>query len=107
MTAHFVYVTAGSVEEADGIARALVGERLAACANLFPGMRSVYRWKGEVTADDEVAMILKTRADLVDRLVARVNELHGYDCPCVVAWPIAAGNPAFLDWIAEETAELA
>ena len=101
--AYFVYVTVGGEDEARAIARALVGERLAAGANLVPGLRSIYRWRGEVREAVEVALVLKTRAALVDRVIARVKALHGYECPCVVAWPIAAGNPAYLDWIAAET----
>lgn len=104
--ASLVYVTAGSGEEARRIAATLVGERLAACANVLPPIRSVYRWHGEVRDDEEVALLLKTRAALVPRVSARVRELHSYDCPCVVAWPIADGDPAFLQWIHDETEAL-
>ncbi|MEW5729640.1 MAG: divalent-cation tolerance protein CutA [Pseudomonadota bacterium] len=99
-----IYVTAPNRDEALALGRALVEERLAACANLLGPITSVYWWEGLVNQDDEVALILKTRADLVDRLVERARELHSYSCPCVVAVPIAAGNPAFLDWIGAETA---
>jgi len=104
MNAYSVYMTAGSVDEARAIAADLVERRLAACVNLVPGIRSIYRWQGEVADDAEVAMFAKTRADLVDDLIARVKTLHSYDCPCIVALPIAAGNADFLDWIAAETA---
>ncbi len=100
-----VYMTAADEDEAGRIGRALVEERLAACVNVIPGMRSYYRWQGEVQDDSEVVMIAKTREALLDALVARVKELHSYDCPCVVALPIAAGNPDFLAWIEAETAE--
>ncbi len=100
-----VYMTAADEDEAGRIGRALVAERLAACVNVIPGMRSIYRWQGEVHDDREVVVIAKTREALVDALVARVKELHSYDCPCVVALPIGAGNPDFLDWIEAETAE--
>ena len=105
MSAHFVYVTAGSEEEARRIASAAVQERLAACANMFAGMRSVYRWEGKVAEDDEVVLILKTTGALLDPLMERIRALHSYDCPCIVAWPITAGNPPFLRWIEQETAE--
>ncbi len=100
-----VYMTAADEDEAGRIGRALVEERLAACVNVIPGMRSFYRWRGEVQDDREVVMIAKTREGLLDALVARVKELHSYDCPCVVALPIVAGNPDFLAWIEAETAE--
>ncbi|MCP5373526.1 MAG: divalent-cation tolerance protein CutA [Hyphomicrobiales bacterium] len=102
-----IYITAASAEEALALGRALVGERLAACANVWPAITSVYRWQGAVQEDGEVALIVKTRAALVDRVSARVRDLHSYDCPCVVAVPISGGNPAFLDWIAAETADTA
>jgi periplasmic divalent cation tolerance protein len=103
MTACFCYMTAGSRDEARTIARALVEERLAACCNLLDGMTSVYRWQGEIQEDAEVVVIAKTRAELVERLTARVQALHSYDVPCVVALPVSGGNPAFLDWIAAES----
>ncbi|RMG87562.1 MAG: divalent-cation tolerance protein CutA [Candidatus Dadabacteria bacterium] len=96
-------MTVPSREEGLRIGRALVEERLAACANVLPGLTSVYWWEGEVQEDPEAALVLKSRADLVERLTERVRELHPYSCPCVVALPIAAGNPAFLDWIRAET----
>ncbi len=99
-----IYVTTSSREEATVIGRTLVAERLAACANVLAGITSLFWWEGAVQEESEVPLILKSRADLVDRVVARVTALHSYSCPCVVALPIAAGNPAFLDWIAGETA---
>jgi periplasmic divalent cation tolerance protein len=105
MSAVMVYITAGSLEEARKIGGSLVEARLAACANIFEGMRSVYRWEDEIREETEVVLFAKTRSELVDELVAWVKEIHSYDCPCVVALPIQAGNPAFLDWIAEETTE--
>lgn len=101
--ARLIYVTAPNQDEALGLAQALVGERLAACANVLGPITSVYWWDGKLNQDAEVALVLKTRADLVEALTARVRELHPYDCPCVVALPIDGGNPAFLSWIAAET----
>jgi periplasmic divalent cation tolerance protein len=94
-----IYMTAGSREEAIAISRTLVESRLAACANVLAPMTAVYRWDGEIQEDEEVGFIVKTRTDLVDAVTARVGEIHSYDCPCVVALPIANGNPNFLDWI--------
>ncbi len=98
-----VYITAGSIDEAETIGRALVTERLAACANILPGMRTIYHWKGAVEATEEVVLIAKTRASLVPRLIARVKQAHSYDVPCVVSLPILDGNPDYLRWLAEET----
>lgn len=104
MQAMWVYVTASSRQEALSIGRAVVGERLAACANVLDGMTSIYWWERSLQEEGEASLILKTRSDLIDRLTARIRELHSYACPCVVAMPISAGNPAYLDWIIQETA---
>ncbi|MEX0718169.1 MAG: divalent-cation tolerance protein CutA [Planctomycetaceae bacterium] len=103
MSASFVYITAGSREAAIALGRTLVEERLAACVNLFDGMTSVYRWQGKIEEAREVVLVAKTRTELVEPLTRRIVELHDYECPCVAAWPITAGNPDYLRWIAEET----
>jgi periplasmic divalent cation tolerance protein len=103
MPAMFVYVTASSREEALNIGRTLVGERLAACANIFDGVSSIYWWQGRLIEEGEASLILKTTSDLIPALIVRVKQLHSYDCPCVVALPIAQGNPDYLDWIDKET----
>lgn len=100
-----VYITAADRAQALEIGRALVESRLAACANILPGITSIYRWEGQVHQDDEVALLAKTRSELAEAVIAKVLELHSYSCPCVVALPISAGNPAFLEWIAAETRE--
>ena len=97
------YITAPNREEALKLATVLVEERLAACANVGADITSIYWWQGQVQQESEVGLIVKTRADLIERLTSRVCELHGYTVPCVVAWPIAAGNEAFLDWVHAET----
>ena len=97
-----VYITAASTDEGATIGRALVEERLAACVNILPGMRSIYRWQGAVETADEVVLIAKTRAALVPALIARTREMHSYDVPCVVSLPILDGNPDYLRWLAEE-----
>ena len=100
----FLYITVGNAEEAASIARELLDARLIACANIIDGAKSLYRWEGKIAEEKEVVMIAKTREDLVGKVIDRVRQLHSYDCPCIVALPIVAGNPAFLDWIDEETA---
>lgn len=103
MKATFIYVTASSYEDAHRIGSAVVAERLAACANLLPGMTSMFWWEDRVQEASEVTIILKTRSDLVERLTDRVRELHPYECPCIVALPITGGNGMFIDWIISET----
>ncbi|MBL8665151.1 MAG: divalent-cation tolerance protein CutA [Candidatus Odyssella sp.] len=104
MTARLLYVTAPNVAEAERIGEALVQERLVACANILGPIASIYWWQGKVQRDAEAVLIAKTRADLVERVVARVKELHSYTVPCVVSLAIEQGNPDFLRWIAAETA---
>ena len=103
MAFRFVYMTTASPDEAQRIGRTLVEERLAACVNIVPGMRSLYWWQGAVQDGQETVLIAKTRAELLESLTARVKALHSYTCPCVVALPIEGGNADFLRWIADET----
>ncbi len=97
------HVNAGSRAEALRIGRAVVEERLAASANVLGGLSSCYWWQGRLEEAAEALLILKTRAELVPTLIARVRQLHSYQCPAVIALPIAAGNPDYLRWIAAET----
>ncbi len=95
-----VLVTAGSDEEAAKIARALVEERLAACVNIIPGVRSIYRWQGKVEDDREVLMVIKTDADALNDLEERVRAIHSYEVPEVIALRIDQGSGPYLDWLA-------
>jgi periplasmic divalent cation tolerance protein len=104
MSAVFVYSTAASPEQAEHIGRTLVEERLAACVNILPGMRSIYHWQGAIETASEAVLIAKTRADLAEALLARIKALHTYDVPCAVVLPILGGLPDFLGWIDAETA---
>ncbi len=79
--------------------------RLAACANILPGMRSLYWWQGNLEQADEVVLLLKTTQGLAEELVQTLASAHSYECPCVVVLPIEGGHRGFLDWIAAETAE--
>ncbi len=99
-----VYVTAADEAQAAELASALLGRGLIACANLLPGMRSLYLWKGEVQDEPEVAMLLKTRQDRLEELIAALEDVHPYAVPCVVAWPIEAGSEAYLAWVRETCA---
>lgn len=98
-----VYMTAGSLDEARAVGKALVEARLAACVNILDGMRSLFHWDGAVQEETEVVVLAKTRRDLVDALVERVRAVHSYDTPCVIALPIVGGHTPFLDWIGAET----
>lgn len=98
-----VFVTAGKEEEASAIARVLVEEKLVACVNLIPRIRSIYWWKGEVCNEEEILMIMKTRSALFPALRDRVRTLHSYEVPEIIAFPIEQGLPDYLSWIAEST----
>jgi periplasmic divalent cation tolerance protein len=98
-----VYATFASDEEARRIARILVEERLAACANILGACHSIYRWQGAIEESSEVAALFKTRADAAEALIARLAKLHGYEVPAAVVWPIGAAWPAYADWVAAET----
>lgn len=103
MKTNLVYITATSVAEARTIARELVSDRLAACANIIDNVNSLYWWNGEIQDDREVIVIAKTRECLIPELVEKVKSMHSYECPCIVSLPIKDGNQAFLDWVASET----
>lgn len=99
----FFYITAGSREEAEKIAAVLVENNLVACANVLGGVQSFFQWEGEVKKEEELLVVGKTRTDLVGELVEKVKEVHSYDVPCVISWPITHGNSEFLHWIDRET----
>lgn len=87
-------------EKAEELARTLVELRVAACVNLLPQLRSVYRWQGAVCADDEVLLLIKTTAERFEALRDAVLSNHPYELPEVLAVDVAAGHPPYLDWIA-------
>jgi periplasmic divalent cation tolerance protein len=97
-----VYVTFPDAETARRICRALVEERLVACASFTP-VESLYEWEGRLEDVREVAAFCKTRATLVDHVAARVKELHPYEVPCVVAIPLVGGHAPYLAWIDAQT----
>jgi len=99
-----VLVTAGSVEEAERLARTLVEERLVGCANVVGPIRSIYRWQGAVEEATERLLVLKARATDVAALERRIRALHSYDVPEVLALPLRAGSAAYLAWLADVTA---
>ena len=100
----WVYMTAGSIEEAKSIGQILVVQNLAACVNLLENMTSIYNWEDKMEESQEVIMIAKTRKTLMPKLIEKVNSLHSYDCPCILELPIQGGDPDFLSWIKSQTA---
>ncbi|MDF7809524.1 divalent-cation tolerance protein CutA [Pontiellaceae bacterium B12219] len=103
METYFVYVTAEDSDEARSIARTMVEERLAACANILGSIQSVYWWEGKLCEGEEVSLVLKTSSVRKNELIARIREIHSYETPCIVCLPVAGGNPDFLNWISAET----
>ena len=100
----WVYMTAGSIEEAKSIGQILVVQNLAACVNLLEKMTSIYKWEEKLEESQEVIMIAKTRKTLMPKLIEKVNSIHSYDCPCILELPIQGGDPDFLSWIKSQTA---
>ncbi len=105
MSQSIFYITAGGMEEAERLAAGLVEEKLAACVNIIPRIKSFFYWEGRAQHEEEVLLIGKTRTDLLQKVVDHVRQNHSYDLPCVVSWELDGGNPAFLQWIDAETAE--
>jgi periplasmic divalent cation tolerance protein len=97
-----VYITTGSKTEAESIAKTIVDEKLAACANLHP-VTSIYTWKGQRETDEEYAVIFKTTAKVLEALKKRIKELHSYELPCILHWNVS-GTEEYLSWIEENTA---
>ena len=102
MPYHLIYITTKDEAEAKKIGRALVGEKLAACVNIHP-IESIYEWAGEIREESEVAMLVKTKAELATEVITRVKELHSYEVPCIICLPIEKGYPDFLEWINQST----
>ncbi len=98
-----VLVTMPTPERAAEMARAVVEERLAACGNVVPGLRSIYRWEGKLEDEPEALLLLKTTRDRFEALRARILALHPYQVPEVIALPVEAGSAPYLAWIAAET----
>lgn len=97
-----VLVTAPTLEVSKNIAKRLVDRKLVACANMFP-ITSIFRWKGEIEEEDEVAILLKIRTEDFDLVKMEVKKLHPYEVPCIVRYEIAEGDRSYLDWISAST----
>ncbi len=97
-----VYVVFADVDEAMRIGRAVVEERLAACINVLAPCTSIYWWDGEMAQSDEAPALFKTTLARADALVERLSELHSYETPAIVVWPIERLNAAYGDWVESE-----
>ena len=103
MTVISVYAVFANVEEAERIGRQVVDERLAACINILPAVRSIYRWKGAVEESNEAAAILKTSDERADALITRIAGLHSYDVPCIVSSPVDKILGSYAGWVEDST----
>ncbi len=101
-----VYCTVSSEEDGRRLAQTLVQEHLAACVTLIPNARSVYCWQGALEESQETLLMMKSTLKHWDALLARILELHSYELPEILAVPVQAGNPPYLEWIDRSTAEL-
>jgi periplasmic divalent cation tolerance protein len=99
----FVYTTFPNLDEAKRVGDALVAGRFAACVNIFPGMISIFEWKGAREVADEVAMIVKTRASLAEAVMAEAKRLHPYELPALIVLPAQGGSAEYCGWIAAQT----
>jgi periplasmic divalent cation tolerance protein len=100
VSAIVVVTTVGTEEQANEIARELLKRRLAACVNVVPGVRSHYRWQGKICRDSELLLLIKTLEGELDGVAATIRELHSYELPEILAFPVGQGEQQFLDWIA-------
>ena len=98
-----VFITVGTEQEADNIARLLVEQRKAACVNIIPKVHSLFWWQGKIDSAQEILLIAKTRASLLPQVINLVQEAHSYDVPEVLVLPIIGGNEDYLTWIVNET----
>jgi len=100
MRAIVVVTTVGTEEQAYLIAREIVARRQAACVNILPGVRSIYRWKGKICKDGELMLLAKTLEGEFEGVAATIRELHSYELPEILSFNVAEGEQGFLDWIA-------
>lgn len=96
------YITAPNRKEAESISKSIIADRLAACTNILDNMSALFHWDNEVQSENEVVLIAKTTAEAYPALEDRVREQHSYDCPCIIALPVVAGNAEYLEWIEKE-----
>lgn len=98
-----VFVTAATAEEAERLGRIIVESRLAACANILHGIRSVFRWENKINVENECLMLIKTTLERYPELEAVIRRHHSYTIPEIIALPVIAGSAPYLEWVREET----
>ncbi|HHS12664.1 MAG TPA: divalent-cation tolerance protein CutA [bacterium] len=99
-----ILVTASSLDEANSIGKTLVSERMAACANILPGIHSVFIWKKALCEEQECLLILKTRESFMKPIVEKIKSLHSYDVPEIIVLPVSGGSKEYIEWIMNSTA---
>jgi len=98
-----LYMTCADRAEAERLAEALLEAKLIACANILPGIHSLFHWNGQVSKSEEVLLLAKSEQALFKAIETKITSLHSYDCPCILAFDIADGHQPFLDWISTQT----
>ncbi|CEG12667.1 Divalent-cation tolerance protein CutA [groundwater metagenome] len=98
MTYSIVYTTAGSEKEAENICKNLIEKNLAACINTFP-IKSFYKWKGKFETSNEIAMLIKTRGELAEKVTEEIKKIHSYEIPAIFSISIEKGDDNFFNWI--------
>ena len=97
-----VYITTPNIEEARNIGITLIGEKLAACVNFWEGIHSIYEWDGKIVEESECILIAKTHSEKIDSLIKKIEEIHSYQVPCIVALPLESGSNPFFEWIRKQ-----
>ncbi|MCX5781185.1 MAG: divalent-cation tolerance protein CutA [Elusimicrobia bacterium] len=98
-----IFITCANLKEAEKISKQLLEKKLTACANLVRGVSSRYWWKGKIQKSNEIMLIMKSRKRLFKKIISEVKKNHSYEVPEIIALPIIAGNPEYLEWIKEST----
>ena len=96
---HLIYITFPSKQEAIKIANMLIKNKLAACANIYEGVTSIYEWEGKVQQNEEVTMLCKVSGHIVDEVISKVTRMHVNACPCIISIKVEKGNEDFLKWV--------
>jgi periplasmic divalent cation tolerance protein len=99
MRAIVMVTTVGTEEQANLIAREIIARRQAACVNIIPGIRSIYRWQGKICKDGELLLVVKTLQQEFEGVAATIRELHSYELPEILSFGVSQGDQGFLDWI--------
>jgi periplasmic divalent cation tolerance protein len=98
-----IYCTSKDISEARMMAKTLLEEKLVACVNIMPSIESMYRWKGIIESEKETALFIKTVDELVEKTIKRINQIHSYDVPEIIALPLVDGLPEYFDFLRKET----